>query len=545
MSDVQLMPLGGFGETGAMNCLLYRCGQTAVLVDCGVGFADDYYPGANLIAPDFRVLEEWRSDLKAVVLTHGHEDHLGALGFFLKDFPLPVYGTPFALGIAARKFAEFGINLSSFHEIKPGTSFSIGDFHFKSFAVDHSMPQVVGFLIEAQNKKILHLTDFKLDSHSMLTQNVLTQFKNIGDNGLDLLLLDSTNAFAIGHTNSETEVHQNLGDYFKKIPGRAIVCLFSSNTYRLRSLIDCARATGRKVAITGRSTKLYIDVARATGELNTDGVGIYDVEDIHQFVDSEILVVVTGSQAEGRSVLGRLSKSSFGPFRLREGDTLLMSSKMIPGNEGKILHMLNRISLMGVEIIGEENTPQIHASGHARQDELREVMRLTKPKIFVPFHGEHRLLKKHIELAREEGLAETLLFLNGDILSLTDKGLKRVDVRDIGRRFYADDNTEITPEAIRARRKMAWNGLVAVAFLYSKKQCCWLNEVQVRSLGIFGKDHERALCEELQQVLREMIQKSAQKDRQGFESFIRSLVRKFYAERFDFKPEVVVLINEV
>ncbi|HLD44748.1 MAG TPA: ribonuclease J, partial [bacterium] len=348
MNKITITPLGGLGRTGALNCMLYETAKTAILVDCGAGFVDDGYPGVDILIPNFDLLETKRDKLKAVILTHGHEDHVGGLPYLLQEICVPVYATPFTRGVITSKISEFKIKGVQLHELQPSHKIQIGDFAIEPVFIHHSIMDVVAFYITVADQKIFHCTDFKLDDSAPAQKQMdLDRFAAIGKAGVDLALLDSTNVLAEGTSESEAVIKDNLYEIFSSVPGRLIACLFSSNTYRLQSLLQCARQAGRKVALTGRSTKEYFRIAASLDRLDLAGIDFHDVEDIGQFADQEVFVIVTGSQAEPRSVLSRMSRDMFRPFKIREGDTLLMSSRMIPGNEGRILHMLNNIAQLG------------------------------------------------------------------------------------------------------------------------------------------------------------------------------------------------------
>lgn len=545
MSYVDFLPLGGLGETGSLNCMLYETAGSAVLVDCGMAFGGDDFPGVNLITPDFAVLEPLREKLIALILTHGHEDHGGAVPFLQRQIPLDVYATPFTFGVIKEKLLEHGLDTSRLKKYSHTKTLQLKDFVLHPVFANHSIPDTVGLHLQVQGLNLLHLTDFKIDHDSKHGVTDLKKLKKIGDEGLDLLLLDSTNVFSPGWTASEKEVQENLLKEFQRGKGRLIACLFTSNAYRLQSLIDCARKTNRKIAITGRSARQYTHVARSLDLLKADGVEFYDVEDIHHFADHEIFLIVTGSQAEHRSVLNRMSWDLFKPFRFREGDTLIMSSKMIPGNEGKILEMLNRISLLGVKIVEDKFETPIHTSGHAKDEELREIMRLTRPKYFVPIHGEARHLKRHAEIAEEEGIENITVIFNGDRLRLSKEGLKRIDHQEIRRRYWHDSLVEMTEEAISNRRKMAWNGLVVASLVFDSREKKILSDFKIQIHGIFGGDIELKLTQDLSEKLRGTVTGDLQTSLEDLSSQVRSLARRFFKDRFGFKPEVVVLVNKI
>lgn len=543
------MPIGGVGETGALNSMIYEGGDTAILVDCGVGFAGDRFPGANVIIPDFRDLEPMRSRLKALVLTHGHEDHAGAVTHFRKYFPeLPIYGTDFTLGIVRQKFAEFDLPADRLVAVTPGRKFAIGELDFEPIFINHSIMDAVAFVIGNGERRALHLTDFKID-HSAPEGRVtdLARFKKLGEEGLDLLLMDSTNVFSPGWTDSEMTVRAGLMERFTSVTGRIVACLFSSNIMRIQSLVECARVTGRKIAFTGRSTKEYTRIAREINKLDLNGVELYDVEEVTRFPDCEILVLATGSQAEPRSVLQRMSHGMFKPFKLREGDTLLMSSKMIPGNEGRILEMMNRISILGVDIVAEGMEPAIHASGHAKQDELREVLRLTKPKFFIPIHGEYRHLKKHADIAVSSGIARdrVAIITNGDTVALREGALERLEPMKLNRLFLHENDGEISPDAIRRRRKMTANGIVGVGVIYDKLRGVIMSDVSLDVSGMLGEDAEGHETEALAERVSGLLAEEPRLDRDKIAQKIKVEVRHFYKSRHQLKPEVMVLVNEI
>ncbi len=547
MTQLFLAPLGGLGETGALNCFVYETKDAAFVVDCGVSFVDDRYPGVNLIIPDFDYLEKIRDKLKAVVLTHGHEDHIGALAFLLKRFPVPVYATAFPRGIVRTKLAEFNLADHDIREMKYGEVFNIDNFLIEPIFVNHSMMDVAALYIKTDNLTTLHCTDFKIDRTAVDGRVMdLKRFKEIGDAGLDLLLLDSTNAPNPGWTLSESVVRKNIIDTVCKIKGRIVACLFSSNTYRVQSFIDAARASGRKLALTGRSTKEYARVAIELGRLNQNGVDFYDVEEMVRFEDPEVMVLVTGSQGEPRSVLYRLSKEMFGPFKIKEGDTLIMSSRMIPGNEGRIHDMLNHIAILGAEIIDEIPGTPIHASGHARQDELREIFKITKPRSFVPIHGDYRHLKKHIQIAEGEGVKKSLIMLNGDRVELSEDGLRSVGQFETKQIFVSEHSDFfISAEAIRRRKKLCWNGLVIVACVYDHAIGKVKLPLKVDTEGLFGGDHEIKMREDLVGLIESRKRDLPHENVDKVQKFIKVEIRQYFKQRFNLRPEVVVMINEV
>ncbi|MCP5464382.1 MAG: ribonuclease J [Deltaproteobacteria bacterium] len=549
VKGVRLIPLGGLGETGALNTMLYETENDAILVDCGVQFVDDRFPGASVIIPDFSYLDFIKHKIRAVVLTHGHEDHIGALPYLLKNHGLPVYATEFTRGVVRGKLEEFGLESTEICPLEFGKPVTIGDFQIDPVFVNHSMIDVAALLINACDQKIFHCTDFKID-HSAPEGKAtdLARFNEIGKQGLDLFLSDSTNSLSPGWTNSEFQVRSNLIEVFTKTQGRILTCLFSSNTIRIQSLLECARITKRKVAFTGRSTKEYVRIAMAQNRLNDSGVEIMDIEELAGYPDEEVLVIVTGSQAEPRSVLSRMSRGMFKPFPIKEGDTLLMSSKMIPGNEGRILDMLDRLCAKGARIIETDREHPIHASGHAKQDELREVIRLLKPKHFIPIHGSYRHLIKHQEIAIEEGVSpqNTAIVLNGDLATLNEQGLQKQPGLGPSVEFVSENlNDMILGDAIQRRRKMAWNGCVFVSVIYNHAESKVQLPVQAFSEGIFGGPREAELIKKLKEHLEEKVLNETYLDYEKVVKFFKVETRHFYKVNTSIRPEVVVVRHDI
>ena len=547
MTHLTITALGGLGETGSLNCMLYETPTTAFIVDCGIGFPSGFQPGVNVMIPDFKVLEALRPKLKALIFTHGHEDHVGATVHFLRSFPLPIYATPFTQGIVRQKLKGAHLDMSKIHNLPLDRELTIGDVTIEPHFVNHSILDTVGLLISSGGQKIMHLTDFKIDERApegKITD--LAKFAKIGEAGLDLLLMDSTNALSVGWTESELTVKENLLKKIESISSRILVCLFASNQIRLQSLFDCAKATGRKMSLTGRSSREYSAIAKDINKLNTDGVDILDVEEMHNFADSEVMVVVTGSQAEPRSVLQRISEDMFKPFRIRQGDTVLMSSKMIPGNEGDVLAMINRLTERGAKVVFDDVENPIHASGHAKQDELRTIFKTFKPKHFIPIHGEYLQLQRHIELAVECGvpLENTRLTLNGETIGITPEGLRRVGSLNTGRVCLTDDALVIEDEAIRLRRKMALNGLVVVSVLYSPYQVNKLR-LELTSYGLIGLEREQQACYDLKEKLIADLSQNWESDPAEIQKRVRVEARKYIRDLFHMRPEVIILMHEV
>jgi ribonuclease J len=549
MDEIKITPLGGLGRTGALNCLLYETETTAILVDCGAGFVDERFPGVGLIIPNFDILETKRDKLKAVIFTHGHEDHVGATPYLLKKFDLPLYATPFAQGILRAKLNDFSLHNTDIYELKPHETITLGDITIEPVFITHSILDVVAFLIETKGFKAFHCTDFKLDDHAVDDYMMdLNKFEKIGQKGLDLLLLDSTNALEEGRSLSEAEISSSLLDVFNNTRGRLITCLFSSNSYRLQTLLDCAKKTNRKVALTGRSAKEYFRIASNLQRLNLDNIDLYDVEEITQFPENEIFVIVTGSQAEPRSVLNRMANDQFKPFKVRDGDTLIMSSRMIPGNEGRILEMLNKLSMLGASIITDTEYSPIHVSGHAMAEELKDVLKVLKPKHLIPIHGEHRQLKELATIACKGGIPQRNIHLlvDGDHISLNKEGIRYLDQFHLEPVFISE-NPEyyINIDAIKRRRKLAFNGLVIVSVLYDAEQKAVTLPISLFSEGLFGGSQEAKILKKLTKHIEHLLEEDSQMNKDDVTKWFKKTINRYYKSEYQVRPEIVVMVNEL
>lgn len=547
MTSVQIMALGGLGETGSLNCMLYETESSAIVVDCGMGFTSQFLPGVNFIIPSFDFLKTKKHKIKAIVLTHGHEDHIGSIAYLLKELKIPVYATRMTLGLVEAKVRNFGIMNPSLFLLSFHKPFVLADFTIVALPIDHSIPDAAALHLEVMGRHILHITDFKIDKTAQRFAQFET-FQKFATMPLDLLLSDSTNIFSPGFTLPESKIEENLHAQISKISGRAFVCLFSSNIRRVQSLINIAKSCGRKVAFAGRSTKEYTRIAKELGHLNTDGVAFHEVEEIARFADEQILVILTGTQAEAGSVLHRLSHQMFRPFEFKKGDTLLMSSTMIPGNEGDIFNMLNRISLLGVDIIAKESHAPLHTSGHAHQEELREIIRLTQPQFFIPIHGDHHHLKKHRLLAIEEGVKpqNTLVLLNGDVLEMNEKNIRIKEHIEIGQVYISDNpKYEITPSAVKRRKRITYQGLVVLSFINDLRKGFILPQAEVVSQGLFGGEHEESLTKELKIFIHEWLKDNKKLSKQAVESQLRHHVKKFYKQEVGLEPEIIFMIHDV
>ena len=453
------LPLGGTGEIG-MNLNLYRYGGKYLAVDCGIGFGGNEIPEAVIIMPDPAYIAERRDKLVGLVITHAHEDHVGAVAHLWRQLRCPVYATPFTAAVLRRKLAEAQLLQEvKIHVIAPGGSFDIAPFALRFIQVAHSTPESQALVITTPAGVVVHTGDFKLDPHPLVGPPTdEAAFEALGDAGVLALVCDSTNALVEGHSGSEADVRRSLAVLIRGLSGRVVVTCFASNVARVESVVLAARDSGRSVCLIGRSLRNLETAAREAGYMKSlpDFVPEDRLEDIP---DDNILILITGSQGEPRSALSRVAADSHQVLSLGEGDTVIFSSRMIPGNERAIGAVQDNLVRRGVRVMTDADH-MVHVSGHPARDELRRLYKLVRPKFSVPVHGEWRHLSAHAALARELGV-EAIMMEDGDILSMAPGRPEIVDSAPVGR--LALDGNRVVPlqgGVMTARRRMLFNGIV-------------------------------------------------------------------------------------
>ena len=457
--ELAFLPLGGTGEIG-MNLNLYRCDGKYLAIDCGIGFGGNELPEADVIMPDPAYIAERRDQLLGLVITHAHEDHVGAVAHLWRQLKCPIYTTPFTAAVLKRKLAEARlVNEVKIHIIPAGGSFELLPFRLQFIRVAHSTPEAQALVIRTPYGNIVHTGDWKLDPHPLVGPPTdEAAFSAIGDEGVLAMVCDSTNALVEGHSGSEGDVRRSLSTLIKSIDGRIAITCFASNVARVESVAIAARDAGRSVALVGRSLRNLDNAARETGYLST--IPQFVSEDgANDVPDDNLLILITGSQGEARSALARVAADTHPNIALGEGDTVIFSSRMIPGNEKAIGMVQDNLVRRGVRVMTDDDH-MVHVSGHPARDELRRLYRLVRPKYAVPVHGEWRHLSAHAALAKELGVTP-LMLENGDILSLYPGRPEVTDSAPVGR--LALDGNRVVPlqgGVMAARRRMLFNGVV-------------------------------------------------------------------------------------
>ena len=460
--ELLFLALGGSGEIG-MNVNLYGCRGKWLMVDLGLTFAGPDYPGIDLILPDLEFIETHRDQLAGIILTHGHEDHIGAIPYLSADLKVPLYATPFTAGLIAGKLEEEGLTGQvKLNIVERGGTVDLGPFKVRYVALSHSIPEGNGVLIETPFGKIFHTGDWKIDETPVLGEAPGSDpLVEIGDQGVLALVCDSTNVFQNSPSGSEEGVHKGLAEQVAKARGRVLVTTFASNAARLQTIGRVATETGRRVCVAGRSLDRIIKAAKATGYL-LDFPEPVRFEDAMRLPKDEVLIIATGGQGEPRAALGRIASGSH-ELKLTEGDTVIFSSRIIPGNEVAIGRIMNQLSDLGVLIVTERQA-HVHVSGHPGRPELIMMYDWVRPEIVVPVHGEPRHMAEHARLALSHGVPKAIMQKNGDLIRLAPEGPKKIDEIRVGQLVL--DGDVILPAngpTINERRRMGLGGLITVA----------------------------------------------------------------------------------
>lgn len=539
--------LGGVGEIG-MNMYVYETENTAVIVDCGVMFADYTCPGVDYIIPDFTYIKEIEHKLKAVVVTHGHEDHVGALPYFLAEFNLPVYGGRLSLGILGAKLGARKDKVS-FNAVSPRETVTIGDFSVTFLPLTHSIGDTYGIYIKHGSFSCLHASDFKIDYTPVAGEPFNEDdFASLAQGGLTCLTLDSTNAKNDGFTKSESSLKAELKDVIRSSPGRIFFTTFASNLDRLRQVIEIADELGRKVVIEGASIERNFDIAKKIGYLQIPQKAVIQLSTGKKLPDNKVLYIITGCQGETQSTLYRIASRERKDLKVEPGDTFIISSRVIPGNEKSLNRLINLIYENGGEVI-DAGSREIHVSGHASKGELMKMMNLTRPSYLIPIHGE----EAHLAGMRKTAM-KTGLFKNEQILPVKNgmkavfEGGKLVDVDEIPHgAVYIDlrSRKPVSEEILKDRKSLCRDGAVAVTVLYRP----FYEKLEMPPLvRVKGFDTDDRTMFELRKFLNDNMMsliEEADGDNDLLEDFISKLVRRFFRKNMDRRPGVSVTVVEV
>ncbi|MFY3744950.1 ribonuclease J [Anaeromyxobacter sp. PSR-1] len=548
-APVRIVPLGGLGEIG-MNCMAVECDGRIAVVDCGVLFPNENL-GVDLIAPDLSWLRERREQVGAVFLTHGHEDHLGALPFLLREVPVPVYGTRFTLALLRPRLEEAGVR-ADLREVRPGDVRPAGEaspIAAEFLAVTHSIPDACGLALSTPQGTLLHSGDFKIDPAPVRGPGMdLDRIEALGRKGVRLLLSDSTNAEREGTSLSESQVGPALEQAFERARGRVFVACFASNVHRLQQIVDAARAFGRRVAFLGRSMEANARLAQELGYLELPAWMPVSPEEARTLPPRELCVLTTGTQGEPRSALARLARGEHPDLAVAPGDLVVLSSRFIPGNEIAIGQVVNELCRRGAEVAYEGLAP-LHVSGHAQAEEQRRLIRLARPAHFVPIHGEYRHLSRHAAHAAAEGVAGRDVLVDGQVLELADAGVRVLDEPVATGRVYTDRDALLGADmgalVVRDRRLLAETGLCIAVLAIERTTGAVVRGPELFARGVAGfEGAEEELRAEVLAGLGE-LSPQARTDPAEVQEAVRLAVRRFFRRTTGKKPPVLPVVLEL
>lgn len=553
MSKIEIIPLGGIGEFG-MNCMGIRYGDEMIVVDAGMGFPEETPYGVDISIPNFDFLEEYRDDLTAIILTHGHEDHVGALAYILKKFNLPVYGSRFTLALAEKRLEEFGmLDDVLLHRVQANDIAEIGNFKIEFIHASHSLVDCFSLAIKTPLGTVIHTGDYKIDDTPVIGKPYdLKTLAKYGDEGVIALLADSTNATVPGRTPSERAVIPAFEEIFGETPGRLFVATFSSSLHRLQIVFDVAHEFGRKVCVLGRSMQKNVEIADEQGLLNIPYGTLVEIGDSRSLRDDEICYIVTGSQGENRAALWNMATSTYKGLEIEKGDTVVLSARIIPGNEKNISRLIGHLYKRGANII-EEKRRLVHVSGHASQEDIKIMVETARPQYLVPVHGEYRMLFRHKEYVKNHVPGYTddniVLIENGDLLEIDEFGARVVEKHDLHKTFIDEESMgEIEYDIVRERKKLAYGGAISLVVTIDKKTHQLAGEPHITFQGVagleptngFAADARLAISEAISEMKREQIA-----DKAVFKENLRIHLKRFVQKEIRTKPVIVTTVVEV
>lgn len=550
-NQIEIVPLGGLGEFG-MNMMAIRYGEDIIVVDAGLMFPRDDMLGVDLVIPDFAHLIKNREKVRAIILTHGHEDHIGALPYLLKELPVPVYGTTLTLGFARGRLKENGIleEAKLFH-IKPRDTLDFGAFHIEILSMTHSIADSIGLAITTPQGVIILTGDFKLDqSPPNLNLTDYARLSHFGEQGVLALFSDSTNSERPGFTPSENHVRSHIEQIFYSSRKKIIVGCFASSIHRIQIIFELARDFGRYVVPIGRSMKENIAIASELGFLKIPSGILVDISEIPSISDDKLVVLSTGSQGEPMAAMTRLAFGKHKDLTVQESDSVILSARVIPGNEGRVSRLINHFCRRGARVY-DESRWMMHVSGHASQEELKIMLNLTKPKFFIPVHGEYRQLYAHALLAEEVGIPKERILLaeTGDIIVLSSDFVRIEGKAEVGSRLIDEGGVaELDEIVVRDRQHLSVEGVVLAVIVVNKSTGLIEGIPELVSRGHIQEGESMAFLAEARQVIIKTITDCTDEEREDtpvLTENIRTELKRYFRKRTGTRPMIVPVIIEI
>ncbi len=551
-TPLKIIPLGGLGEIGK-NITAYEYKDDILIVDCGMAFPDEETPGIDIVIPDFSYLEANRDKIRGLVVTHGHEDHIGAIPYLLKNISVPIYATRLTIGLIEGKLKEHkNLSTASLNEVSPGSTLKFGAFDVEFIHVNHSIPDAVAFAIKCPAGTVVHTGDFKIDTTPIDSQVIdLARFGELGKKGVLAMLADSTNAERPGYTMSERVVGESFQNLFKKAgKNRIIIATFSSNIHRIQQIIDEAVNCGRKVAVSGRSMLNVVSVAAKLGYLNLPENVLIDIETINKYTPEQLVIITTGSQGEPLSALHRMAFSDHRNVEIVPSDMIIISATPIPGNEKLVGKVVNELMKRGANVVYEKMY-DVHVSGHACQEELKLLMSLVKPKYYIPLHGEQKHLYKHALLAQTMGVPKdnTLIANIGDVIEVSSKGIKVSDTAPSGRILVDGLGVgDVGGVVLRDRKHLADDGIIIVTLTMDSVTGEVVSGPEIVSRGFVYVKESEELINEVTEVAEDILEKCyihRVRDRNTIKLRLRDGISKHLYSVTRRSPMVLPIIMEI
>lgn len=551
VSKLKIIPLGGLGEIGK-NMTAYEFGSDIIVVDCGMGFPDEDMYGIDIVLPDISYLKANAERVRGIILTHGHEDHIGAVPYVLRELDVPIYTTPLTAALVELKLEEHDLlyNTQIFTK-KTGSCFRLGCFTIEFIHVNHSIPDSVALAIRTPIGTVIHTGDFKIDvtpiSGGMID---IARLGQLGNEGVLALLSDSTNVEKAGHSDSERKVGESFDKLFMGCDKRIIITTFASNVHRLQQIINVASKYGRKVGITGRSMENVLRVASVLGYVDIPEDVMVDIDKINKLPRSKTVIISTGSQGETMSALYRMAFSEHKQINVDAGDRVIISASAIPGNENMISRVIDELFHKGAEVIYDRHT-DLHVSGHASQEEQKMMLALTKPKYFIPVHGEYRMLVKHAELGRMMGVQPKNVVIgeNGAVIEITKKGIKCEETVPAGAVLVDGSGVgDVGSVVMRDRRHLAEDGMIVVVMPYSVEEHVLIGEPEIVTRGFIYVKEAEALMEELKRVVLETTDACEMQritDWTAIKSKVKSNLSGYLYKTMRRSPMILPVISEI
>ncbi|HSP47278.1 MAG TPA: ribonuclease J [Clostridiaceae bacterium] len=548
---IRIIPLGGMNEIGKnMSVVEYK--DEIIVIDCGLKFPDDEMLGVDVVIPDVTYLIKNKDRIKGIFVTHGHEDHQGAIPYILKQVNLPIYGTQMTLGIIKLKLKEHRLlDTTELHVVKPTDIIKLDKISVEFIKVNHSIADACSIAIHTPLGAVVFTGDFKID-YTPVDGGVidLPRFAELGKRGVIALLADSTNVERPGYTLSERTVGEAFKKIFHGIKGRMIVATFASNTYRLQQIMEAGIAEGRKIAVTGRSMENLIPLAAELGYMHLDEKSMISIDDVNKYPDNQVLIITTGSQGEPMAALSRMASSMHRKIQIRRGDTVVYSSSPIPGNEKPIFNTINQLYKLGAEVI-YESMADIHVSGHACAEEIKLIHSLTKPKHFIPVHGEVRHLQIHSDLAISMGQDPNSIILpeNGDIIEIFRDGIRKNGTVVSGQIFVDGLGVgDVGKIVLRDRKHLSEDGIITIVVTMEKESGLVITGPDIISRGFVYVKEAETLMENARLVVREVLTDCENKkisDWNILKTMIKDALRNYLWEKTKRKPMILPIIMEI